>query len=1058
MAQSIAVLLLAGVFCAHAEPLKVAANGFEASFDRGALTSLKDAAGNVLVGGGPPTQGLGIHRVGADHWAQDDLGPALLRPDGKATRRYQDFTDLPGASVVNTYEIDAESGDLLLTQTCESPQPAVWGVEWAIGTIPLDMNIIIPGRSGIKLTEDSPGASHTFDYPIGWEAQLVIVEGESRGFYVWAEDAVGRFKRLTVNHSSEGWRLGLTTINYAPFDDLTTCESTKWRLNVYEGDWRVPARRYRDWMVENLGPTRVEDQQPAWVEDIRCVVIMGMDISAIEALTERLDPEQTLLYVPSWRRAGYDRDYPAYDDPFDQFEPFVKRAHELGYRVMPHVNYFGVDPLNPLYEQFEPFQCRSPWGNHDKLWWLWERADPIIKFAYINPAHKPWRELFISRMKELCERYDIDALHLDQTLVIYNDHNGPIDGQTMIQGNIALHRELREALPGVALSGEGLNEITCLHEAFAQRHAWGISHTEGTWNRSQLRMAHPISSYLLRPHTIIYGYLGCAPPTSGQLYAAWNEAYQHWGVIPTLKPNAGQIENPVGFSRQFYDETRFWQEQRVDIDMDSAWPADVFFPLRTAGGERAARTADHRLMWGDREISRTITGVAEVRLPGTIPGWRAYDRERIFGLDPSVWYPYTAEPRDMDAFHVEALPAGFRLTMALETPDVAVVRTEQTGGIVADLADLLDEATCGSKPFDGEAVEVKGPIQAEDGGQFVPQDGRIFAHPPWKAERKNPETGVTEAGGTGIVYARYPVTVPAEGSTRFVAEVAMEKGAVGEEKTDGVTYGVTVRSGGEELHAELHNATDERRELTLDLTPLAGQAIELELSVHPGPNKSATFDWARWFEPRVEQELALEGEMTVASARPWNLALSGTRATDLRADGNRYAVPAAFPGAAFLLRDAAPLPVTLPFDVATAALRTTFVSDEGTVLDAARYAGASPGEGTVAGVTRSGIAAHPPDHGRTIADLLLALPDQPAEFRGFAGLREGSKSEGCLFIVEANGQELARELMLPGEWQELSADLSPWAGKMVILSLITDSDGGHYFDWAHWGEPTIRTR
>ena len=49
---------------------------------------------------------------------------------------------------------------------------------------------------------------------------------------------------------------------------------------------------------------------------------------------------------------------------------------------------------------------------------------------------------------------------------------------TMAEGNIALHRQLREALPGVALSGEGLNEVTYRHEAFAQRHAWGLRHAE----------------------------------------------------------------------------------------------------------------------------------------------------------------------------------------------------------------------------------------------------------------------------------------------------------------------------------------------------------------------------------------------------------------------------------------------------------------------------------------------------------------------------------------------------------------------------------------------------
>lgn len=70
--------------------------------------------------------------------------------------------------------------------------------------------------------DEVPGRRHQFDYPIGWEAQLVIVEGDNRGFYVWADDARGRFKRLVVQRHRDGWQLTLVTINYAPFDGLTS--------------------------------------------------------------------------------------------------------------------------------------------------------------------------------------------------------------------------------------------------------------------------------------------------------------------------------------------------------------------------------------------------------------------------------------------------------------------------------------------------------------------------------------------------------------------------------------------------------------------------------------------------------------------------------------------------------------------------------------------------------------------------------------------------------------------------------------------------------------------
>jgi hypothetical protein len=257
----------------------------------------------------------------------------------------------------------------------------------------------------------------------------------------------------------------------------------------------------------------------------------------------------------------------------------------------------------------------------------------------------------------------------------------------------------------------------------------------------------------------------------------------------------------------------------------------------------------------------------------------------------------------------------------------------------------------------------------------------------------------------------------------------------------------------------VHNAVAEPVELTLDLTKLAGKEIEVELTVDPGPKRSPSFDWARWYQPRVEQDIRTTGEIVVGGAQTWTLALSGTEAAAPTAEGGRYHAHATLPGALILLSNAKPEAATLPLDLAPQPYRVSFVGDEGQTLVAPQYAGAAPASGqTVGGVTRSGLAAHPPDHGQTIASLLLDLPAQPAEFHAYIGLRDGSKSEGCVFIVEANGVEVMRQRITPGEWHEVTADLAPWAGKTTLLSLITDSDGPHYFDWAVWGEPVLRAK
>lgn len=1025
-----------------ADGLAVRSDRFEAVLEGGSLVGLKAAGQPELVKPPAEPRGAGIHRVATTHWARAEKGCAELAAPGEATRQYRDFAEWRAGLLEARYRIDAASGDLVVRQHARASEQGVWGVSWSIGDVPLDYAILVPGGSGLRLSAATPGARHQFDYPMSWESQFVVVEGPEGGFYVWAEDPAGRYKRLVVERRSTGWRLGFVTINDAPFDRLTECTSVVWRLNVYQGQWQTAARRYREWFEATCRPVRVEAQQPEWVRQIRACVIMGQDLAVLEGLARRLDPRQTLLYLPNWRAAGYDRNYPEYDRPVAQLAPFMHRARALGFRVMLHVNYFGVDPLHPLYEKFEPYQVRDPWGKHEKQWWVWPPEKPDIRFAYINPACKAWRDHFVTAMVQLVRLTGTDALHLDQTLCIFNDHNGRIEGQSMLEGSLALHRALRAALPQVALSGEGLNEITCRHEAFAQRHVWGLDHTKGRWDRRWLAAAHPISSFVLRPYTVIYGYLGCAPPESGQLYAAWNEAYRHWGVIPTLKPALPTLSQPSGFARQFFDEAAFWQSRALQIDLDGPWPAHAAFPYRTADGRPAAATLDRRLVCDDQEVSRTVTGATRAQGSGTIPGWRAYDERRLLGLDPHRWYPYFCEPRDPTAWHVCRLPERIAIGCVAELDDLALVETRDAKAIVADLAAMLDRAVCGSRPAKGTPIESLGPLDAADGAAFGAWGDTISAHPPWKVP------------GSGEAFARFSVALPSDGTLLFTSDVALAPGAVGPDKSDGVTFSVRATAGETTLGHQLHNATAEPRALALDLTALKGRTIDLELAVGPGDKHSPSFDWARWFRPRVEQCARGEGAIGVCGGKRWSLALGPGGPAPIRMDGNVQEVRVPLPGTVYFL-DQPPAGVTLPLDLSRQPFRLLLVKDSGEAVASAQHAGVRRLASTVGGVTRDGLFAHPPDFGRAVALFPMTLPAAPARFEAWIGVRDGSTSDGVIFAVGVNGLPHASRKMKPGQWERLSVDLARWAGTSVVLALTTDSDGPFVCDWAAWGQPQV---
>ena len=1017
--------------------------GLRAQFTRGSLTSLTGTKDTKLFHSDAEDTRAGVHTLAGDYWVTEaqDGAAGIGMPDVEQALTPAGAPE--ETHIEQNYSFDAASGELVVTQHASSPKPGLWGVEWSVGGIPLDMNIIVPGFSGLRLTRNSPGAEMSFDYPMTWEAGLVIVEGGDSGFYVWAEDPKPGYKRLVVKRSSGGWRLSFVTIANAPFDDKREVGPLRWRVGMYTGDWRVAAKRYRDWMERAFSPTSVEKQEPAWVKDIRACVIMPLDLSTLEALPLRLDPKQTVIYTYDWRKSGYDRNYPEYDQPVDRLDPFVERAHALGFRVMLHCNYFGCDPLNPLYAQFQPYQVRSPWNAHEPEWWYWGDADPPIKFAYINPASKAWRDVLVGRFTKLCRGHAIDALHLDQTLCIDNDNSGIIEGMTMIEGSVALHRDLRAALPDIALSGEGLNEVTCRMEAFAQRHVFGMDHTKGTFSVEKLHMTHPISSYLLGPYTIIYGYLGCAAPTDGQLYGAWQEAYRNYGVIPTLKPNVDALKQPVGFSAQFFDEAAFWQNKGVRPDPDGNWSAGTAFPLRTADGGAAWYTTDRRLVCEGRDVIRTLYSTHAAGA-GIIDGWHAYDDTQALNLDPATWYPYREGVPDKTAFHVSsAFPPGFSMDTAACSYTVAFARSRSGSDLTLRIGDFMADSTCGTKSFDGAVAEGRGELHAASGGRFEGCGDHLSAHPPY-------------IGMGGISYMRVPVTLP-ENAERFTSMVALNTGAEGAGRSDGVLFGVAVTADGRQAAAELLNATCTQQPLVLDVREFAGKKVELTLSIDPGPNRNPGYDWAEWFNPRIERRAEATADITVVPGTgPWRLALSALEERNVPQDAASISIPARFPGAVYLLRER-PAVAATPVDLA-AMPRVAFYISNGAVAEPGNVPPLAAMENSVGGVKRPGLFAHPPNQGRVEVQIPLTLPDGPAVFHAWVGLRDGAdKSTGVTFRVEANGVECAQIKVLAGPWQELRADLGVWAGKSIVLGLVTDSDGDYVCDWACWGEPGIKT-
>ncbi len=973
---------------------------------------------------------------------------------------------LPGGHQVEmTVAIDPATVDVVVRQSGSTPRKGLAGIQWGIGGLyGARVRTLVPGHSGLRLDDRFPQRDFGFQWPGGWEVQFVAVEGERGGFAVWTHDTAMRFKMLRWRRRAGQVSLAFETHNDAPFDELVAVESVEWRIAFFQGDWRVPARRYRDWMAKTYRLTRLAAQQPAWVKDIRFVVIMGLGKDVLTALAKKVRPSATLLYIPGWRRDRYDVNYPDYTAR-DGFADFVRTARRMGFHVMPHMNYFGCDPKHPLYERFQRWHMRASFTK-EHVWWIPPRerrqrdVEPSIKFAYINPASKAWREELVRRLVEAQKRYGFDAIHLDQTIAIYNDANGPIDGLRCAQGNLLLHKQLREALPDVALSGEGLNEVTCRYEAFAQRHALGIDHVYGTWHDAYIASAHPISSYFLTPVTKIYGYLGMSSPVNRGLYLAWKRAYESWGVLPTYAwPTAAQIQGRNAAVQVLLREARLWVDGELVPDFAQSWPPQTKFRLRGTAGATVVYESDGRggsqmlrVAHGTRELVDAFgTGRGALERPGTIAGWYAYNEKKLFGLNPETHYVYTGQPRDLRAAHIAAAPDGVlvRVLMRDEHKFLAEFLAPREA-YLRDLIKRLGEAETGIV-VDGQRTEL------DHGGDFHAIRARcaeelkraIHAHPPWRIRAKGPVPART--------FGRFRVELPKDRRAFLEFAIGLRDGVDG--RSDGVRFLIEVES--EAVFDEVW-AKSQWKEVSLPLDKWRGQTVNVAFITTPGPKNDPSFDWAVWGEPRVRLEIPRR-RIAVRFASP--RAVGFVVGTDPklasqhteRGGMHLYDVSLTMPGRALFVW-ATPRKVKLPLDLAAEPFTISLSIEDTPATPPILHAGAAPGSATSRGIKKQGINAHPPNRGRTSIDYLLALPDKRPLTLSFAvGLRDGSESKSVLFLVEANGREIfRRKVTAPDGWHPAEVDLSAYAGKAVLLSLVVDADGPHHYDWATWAEPALR--
>jgi hypothetical protein len=386
---------------------------------------------------------------------------------------------------------DPDTGDLIVEPSAYSSRPGLRACRWFLPGLREDMHLVVPLFQGVKLKLDDPLIHDTlWKWPHAWEAGLAIIQGPQGGFWIHTQDDRYRYKGLKVGTPSHPHGIAVETEAYGPLDGSLAAGGLAWRINVYQGDWRVPAGRYRDWLWEACQLRQAESNRRDWIHHIAFAISWCPgQLDLLDALAGRLDPARVLLHFPDWRTDGYDENYPTYVAS-DTGRAFIDKAREMGFHVMPHFNSVDMDPTHPAYLRVRDFQYRQA-ETRRLQGWSWhegrvigvpesdlsrtEHRDKKV-MVKVHPGLSMWRTILGENILAAVGSLSLDTVFIDVTLCTWNLHNCLVEGMTSTEGMKRLIEHVASLGGGLTVGGEGLNETTMQGLSFAQAHLFQSWH------------------------------------------------------------------------------------------------------------------------------------------------------------------------------------------------------------------------------------------------------------------------------------------------------------------------------------------------------------------------------------------------------------------------------------------------------------------------------------------------------------------------------------------------------------------------------------------------------
>ena len=591
-------------------------------------------------------------------------------------------------SVTFSFSEDA-NGSLVLKRSGQG-RKGIFGIAVPVNNLAADGKITVPSFGGLEYAAKS-GQEELISLQnttLFFEAPLLIYTRKDNALGMWIEDKTFRPYYGFIERTPKGCAFALESQNIMPYENLTKIDPPAVKFDVFaDSDWIAAARPYRNWYHKAFAEEISVRDAKSWADKIFVIADGGNSAPGYKGLLKAFKPENVLVQIWQARKLGFTQGIPDYT-PRGHYPDVVRNLHKSGFKVMCYVcslcavykcdawnkddvgsffltrknsitNYHGN---KNAFDENLAGTIRAAKGK-DQFGHLKKGA-----FLYGDPLSKGWRDYFCKTIKHMNDTCGTDANYQDTLGCTADTGNGYIGGLSGAQGNWQFTRDLQKKV-GVPMAAE------FGPEAIAMGIRWPLNNAHGWGGPAfrRYRMHHhvPLTAF-------IFGYRTWVP--SIRLYSddlvsvvlSVSDALSGFGMVST----STDVDNRTGFWGQMALRARLFANRELrPYYPPKKYPRFIKSMYKDKAGKIYKYYDDGKLQKmispdGKAVYARLSNASQLLDKELFIPGYPAWDKNGIYGLDPKRHYALL--PRSGNAptlVSTGKLPANVSIASYYEMPE-----------------------------------------------------------------------------------------------------------------------------------------------------------------------------------------------------------------------------------------------------------------------------------------------------------------------------------------------------------------------------------------------------